>query len=236
MTAGRPKQSDPGTLYAFAHQFYWDFRRLDEGYKRSQVGKKKHNELVEKAREEKIELTADQRSNLARVLNEEIEDGRLKRSARKRRMVELEELQLSATRNWTMSEAEHRAVMQLRVPGEPAMVDKLLRAKTAKRIRQICKDWWNWPISLQSVLPHYLAQYASEFVIAKRDSRFPQSNRPSSRLKQLWFLSRALAGAIHGYEPRSAINLVGSLRPEQSFEVLRSARPKRNRTKSRNKT
>jgi hypothetical protein len=234
MTAGRPKQSDPGTLYAFAHQLYWDFRRIDEGYERSQVDKKTHMKLLERAKEEKIELTADQKSNLARILNEEIEDGRVKRSARKRRMAELEESQLSATRNWGIGEAEHMAQVQLRVPGEPAMVDTLLRAKTAKRIRQICKDSENWPISVQSVLPHYLSQYASEFVVAKSDPRFPQSIRPSSRFKQLWFLSRALAGAIHGYETRTAINLVGSQRPEQAFEKLRSAKPKRNRTKSRN--
>src|ERR1700732_4598147 len=31
MVAGRPQKVDPGALYAFAHQFYWDFRRIAEG-------------------------------------------------------------------------------------------------------------------------------------------------------------------------------------------------------------
>jgi hypothetical protein len=88
-----------------------------------------------------------------------------------------------------------------------------------------------WPISMGSVLPMYLTKHAVEFIAAKKDRRFPRSGRPSSRLKQLWFLSRALAGAIFGMKTRTAINIVGSKRPEQVFEESRAAKPLRRKRK-----
>jgi hypothetical protein len=136
----------------------------------------------------------------------------------------------------------------IRVPGEPDIVASLLKAKTPQEIQELCKDafgWGpretlpgvvrdvmhaNWPISVGSPLPMYLTQYAAEFIAARKDPRFPKSTRrPTSRLKQLWFLSRALAGALYGVKTRTAINLVGSKRPEQVFEESRSARPSRKR-------
>ena len=60
-----------------------------------------------------------------------------------------------------------------------------------------------WPISVTSPLPMYLSQYADEFIAAKKDPRFPRSGRPTSQLKQFWFLSRVLAGALYGIKPRT---------------------------------
>jgi hypothetical protein len=87
-----------------------------------------------------------------------------------------------------------------------------------------------WPIPVGSTFPGYLAQYAEQYVAALHDPRFPQCNvasRPSTKLKQFWFLSRALAGALFGITTRTAINLVGSLRPEQLFEESRDAKLRR---------
>lgn len=72
-----------------------------------------------------------------------------------------------------------------------------------------------------------LGQYACEFIAARKDTRFLRStDRPTSRLKQLWFLSRALAGALYGVGTRTAMNLVGSMRPEQMFEESREGKPR----------
>jgi hypothetical protein len=237
MTAGRPKIADAGVVYSFAHQFYWDFRRLSEGSYRWHTNKKKARELDARVDREEIELTAQQKSSVARVVEEEIRDGRLKASGREARKREIEEATLSATREMHRIDAGELARKRLKLPGEPEVLESLLQAKTPKQIRQICKDSKNWSISMGSVLPTHLSQHASEFIAAKDDSRFPQSTiRPTSRLKQLWFLSRALAGAVFGYRTRSAINLVGSIRPEQTFEDSRSAKPSRERVKSRSKS
>lgn len=94
----------------------------------------------------------------------------------------------------------------------------------------------NIDIRQVSVLPLYLSEHAVEFVAALNDPRYPLASvRPTTRLKQLWFLSRALAGAIFGVKTRTAINLVGSRRPEQTFEDARAAEPTR-RKKKRLKT
>lgn len=81
-----------------------------------------------------------------------------------------------------------------------------------------------------------MSQFAEEFVEAKRDPRYPRSNRPSNQLKQLWFLSRALAGAVYGVKTRTAINLVGSMRPERVFHESRDGKPARKRGRQRLKS
>ena len=95
-----------------------------------------------------------------------------------------------------------------------------------------------WPIPPGSPFPGYLSQYAEQYAQALRDPRFPRcdvSTRPSSQLKQFWFLSRALAGALFGVSTRTAINLVGSLRPEQAFEESRGAKAARRQRRLRAK-
>ena len=237
MTAGRPKQGDAGTLYVFAHQFYWDFRRLAEGQNRLRPDQKIYKKVLNETLNEKIKLTVEQKSNIAQIVEEEIEDGRLQASKHKKRMRELKKTQLADIREWRLGDAKELAQERFKIPGEPEVIDALLQADTSKQIRHICNDSPNWPISTQSVLPFYLSKYASEFIEAKHDPKFPKSTeRPSSRLKQLWFLSRALAGAIDGYKARTSINMVGSMRPEQTFEQSRSAKPVRKQMDSRSKS
>lgn len=139
--------------------------------------------------------------------------------------------------------AAEMATKELNIPGESEIIRELLEARTPRQIRNICADSQsqitivtspsetkminvpNWPRPVGSVLPTQLSRFASQFIAAKNDPRFPKSAiRPSSRLKQLWFLSRALAGALYGIKTRTAINLVGSKRPEVVFNESRSAK------------
>lgn len=234
MPAGRPKHGDAGTLYAFAHQFYWDFRRLVEGAYRQRIDERKYERLL--ARAEKVPLRDDQISHIHKYVDEEIEAGRSKEADRATRLREVTETTLQATHEELRHRAAKLATVHPHMAGEPEVFDFLLQADTPEQVRDICKDAPNWPISLGSVLPLYLSKYAVEFIAARKDSRFPKSTRQSSRLKQLWFLSRTLAGAIFDYEPRTAINLVGSKRPEQIFDESRAAKPSRKQNKRRRKS
>jgi hypothetical protein len=244
-----PKPVAPETLYAFAHQFYWDFHSLARGTYRFFMDKKKYAHGVELA--EKIQLSDDQKSRIRRLVEDEIREGRLKEADREIRQRDVEEGELAGIREGKRIHAAQEAQKYVMVPGEPDVLKALLRAKTPERVRGICQGAFrdlmvevapgvkksikvrNWPISPGSVLPMYLSQYASEFVAAKKHRRFPRSTRPSNQLKQLWFLSRAVAGALFELKTRTAINLVGSKRPEQIFEESRAAKPERKRRREK---
>lgn len=252
MTAGRPQQAIPGELYAFAHLFYWDFRRIAEGFTRQKLDSNEYERLCAQSDEIELRLTAEQLAVLEANAVEEIRNGRLTESQRFEWIRSAEDSWLTAIREDLRQRAGEYATKQLKVPGEPEIIKQLMEAETAKEVREICEDAFaqvnckiapdtyreltlpNWPIPVGSVLPSNLSQYASEFIAARKDPRFPRStNRPTSRLKQLWFLSRALAGALYGVKTRTAINLIGSKRPEESFEESNAARPVRKRTKIR---
>jgi hypothetical protein len=134
---------------------------------------------------------------------------------------------------------------EINVPGQPKVLKALLHAGTAAEVRKICEDAYvyqrieiqpgvfgdirapKWPINEVSPLPSRLERYAEQFIEAKRGPKYPRSRRPSTLLKQLWFLSRVLAGAVYGESSRTSINLVGSKRPEEIFEESSAAKPKR---------
>jgi len=245
MAAGRPKKADPGTLYSFAHLFYWDFRSLAEGYYRWRTDEKEFQRLVSEIEREPIQVSHEQKAHLARYVEEELRAGRVKEADKEARLRDLEASQLSVTHDWLLREASEKARKQLKVPGEPDVLKALLKAKTPEEVRSICEDAFilrtvqvapgvtrevqmpNWPIPAGSVLPMYLTQYASEFIAAKNDRRFPMSDRTTSGSKRLWFLSRALAGALYGLKARTAINLLGSKRPEEIFDESRRGKPRR---------
>jgi hypothetical protein len=250
MTAGRPQKVDPGALYAFAHLFYWDFRRIAEGFTRQRRDRDMFDKLIKEVEKIEISVTPGQRANIDRITEEEIRQRRLKISEKIDFIRSREESQLLANRVDLRERAAELATKLLKVPGEPEIITQLLAAETPTEVREICNDAFaqvnceiapgvfreltlpNWPIPAGSVLPSNLSQYASEFIAARKDPRFPQSNkRPTSRLKQVWFLSRALAGALYGVKTRTAINLVGSKRPEQTFQESRAAKPIRRRAK-----
>ena len=247
MTAGRPRKVDPGTLYTFAHQFYLDLRRLSEGHFRWRYDEEEYRRLASDIESQNIQLSEEQNVAIARVVVKDVQEGRLTETEKESRLKEAAVSNRAATRDWLHREAAETARRQERVPGRPEVIEALLQARTPEEVRTVCQDAFvlrtiptepgltkqvmmpNWPIPAGSVLPSYLSQYADEFIAAKKDRRFPHSDRHSSLLKQLWFLSRALAGALYGVKTRTAINLVGSTRPEEIFEESGDCKPRRNR-------
>lgn len=247
--------AEAGTLYSFAHQFYWDFRRIAEGRTRVRFDHKRFAKLEARIRRLPIRVSDANRKHIAALADEEVRNGRLSLEGRADWIRNAEESQIFVDRDWLLERAAERCRITVRVPGEADVITELLAAQTVKEVRLICDDAFsegprqfepgitrtvklpNWPISVGSVLPSYLSQYASAFIAAKGDPRFPKSTkRPSSRLKQLWFLSRALAGALYGVSTRTAINLVGSKRPEEVFEESRAAKPARRRMRVRRRS
>jgi hypothetical protein len=250
MPAGRPAKADPGVLYTFAHQFYWDFVRIDEGIERPRFQRAAfaafEKTLDERLRHSRLRVFDDQLAAIHRAVDDEIRSGGLKAILREERVRELLDLQQRVNREWLLQEKAQEAITVEKVPGKPEVIDALLRAKTARDVRDICADAIvietrevapglmrdiqlpKWPIAYGSMLPVYMAEHALSIIAARHDPRFPNSERPSSRRRQLWFLSRALAGALFGVEPRTAINLVNSRRPEEQFESSGGAkRPRR---------
>jgi len=114
---------------------------------------------------------------------------------------------------------KHTEYTSVQMPGEPHIVDALLTAKTADGIQRICNRSLWLRKSTMGHLPLYLRQrqFAQRLVDAKKDRHYPRSPRPTTRLKQLWFLSRALAGALNGVATRTAINLVAVGDPDKMF-------------------
>jgi hypothetical protein len=251
MGAGRPQKADPGSMYAFAHQFYWDFRRLAEGTRRWRFDAKKYQQLTEEL--QGIQLIDDEdRAHHQRIVDEEIRTGRLELPRRDERIRDIEDSELLVRRMSYDQEAAAKAEREIRVPGEEDVIRVLLDSNTTpEQVRELCKEAvmtrtfmereievLAWPLPPGSPLPNYLSQYAEQFVAALGDARFPRcdvSSRPSTRLKQFWFLSRALAGALFGVTTRTAINLVGSLRPEETAERSRFGKPERKRIRRKYK-
>jgi hypothetical protein len=253
MPPGRPKRADPGTLYALASLFYWDFKRIVEGFVRQRFDRSRYKSLYDDLEKRKLRLMPAQLAELEKRAAEEIQNGRLKESEKLKWIQRGKKSWLLMIREDCRQRALDEAAKLLRVirvKGEPEIIKELLEAETADRVREICQDAFvtvnsevapntfkeiavpNWPLSVGSVLPSYLSQYASEFIAARRDSRFPRSSdRPTSQLKQLWFLSRALAGAAYEVKVRTAINLVGSMRPDEMFEDTHGAKPTRRRSR-----
>jgi hypothetical protein len=183
-------------------------------------------------------------------MEEETRDGRMKDTEREKRLRTLESDYLFMERSRHYARAAGEAM--LNAPAEPETLEELLQAEEPEVVRAICKDAYssvpfevskceykkvivcNWPIRLGSMVPEYLSQFAEQFIAAKNDPRFPRSSRETSKLKQLWFLSRAMAGAVCGIRTRTAINLVGSLRPEEILEQTHAAKRPRKRLGEKN--
>jgi predicted nucleic acid-binding protein len=249
-----PHPVAPETLYIFAHQFYWDFRGLLDGRFRWGFDEKGYKQRTREIEKTDLSLTQEEIGCLERAVANEVRTGHLKKAERADRLRDLIDSDLVVKKDWLRRRASAEARRHLKIPGEPRVLKALLGARTADRVRIICKDAYvpmtievrpglktkiqmqNWPIASGSVLPRCLSQYAEQFIAAKNDPRYPRSKRPTNNNKQLWFLSRALAGAVFGLKTRTAINLVGSLRPEEMFHESRDGKPARRQRKRRLKS
>lgn len=234
-------------MYAFAHQFYWDFRRLSEGGIRRKFDKSKYDALTAHLDEIPV-IDEEDRARHRQIVTTEIAVGRLDPCLREERLRDIEDSERLVRQESYRQEAVAEATKQIKIRAETDVVNALLDPHiTADQIRELCKDAFMmrritignetrdvevlaWPLPPGSTFPMYLSEYAEQYVMALNDPRFPHcdvSVRRSTRLKQFWFLSRALAGALFGISVRTAINLVGSQRPEQMFTAARYAKPRR---------
>ncbi len=249
MRPGRRTIADPGVLYSFAHVFYWEWKTLAEGAHRWYVNKPQLERL--KLEVDSFRLTPEDQARLDQCVSEEIREGRLADKDRTQRMQELENDLLFDLRFAGENAARELSSTTVPIPGEPEVINLLLNATTSEEVVEICSDAFsvfsfkneageeserrvqNWPVAR---LPLYLSEHAADFIEAKNDSRYPKSTRPSTRLKQFWFLSRALAGAEYGVTTRTAINLVGSMHPDMMFQQSRDGKPARKQRKSKKTT
>jgi hypothetical protein len=142
-------------------------------------------------------------------------------------------------------------------PGAPEVFKNLLRSATPAEVRAICSGGYRtqvfdlihpgthqlerremkvhvWPLEFESTLPKDISDHAEEWIAALRDRRYPRSSRGTSELKQVWFLSRALAGAVLGLSTRTAVNLWGSLRPEEILQDANAGKPPRKKKRGSN--
>lgn len=132
---------------------------------------------------------------------------------------------------WALAKGARRGVLReqrgnetiivgAQIPGEPDSLIALLEAKTAREVRAICgKSAWMVK-QPNSYLSRYLPALAQQFQDAKKDHRYPRSDRTTSIPKKMWFLARALAGAIYGISPRTAVNVIGPGKPEEIFDKM----------------
>lgn len=246
MPAGRPQKANPSELYGIAQDIYQAFRHLVEGGFRCGFNKPKFDRAI--AESEKKQLSWEDISLIRQQADGEVRAGRLNETQKEEWIRGMESDRLWRYRFYDHERAAESARIQVRVLGDPDVLDALFAAKTPNEVREICKDAFvpipvqfglvyknisvaNWPLpgGSGSPFPRYLSQHAEQFIAAKKDPRFPRSGRPTSQLKQLWFLSRALAGAVLGVRTRTALNLVGSKLPDQIFEESRAGKPERKR-------
>ncbi len=230
-------------LFNLAQTLYRDFWRLEHGWPHSPDGSELDDALVA--------LSQKDKDDIERRVDDGIRRGRLRpgQKAQRLRAIEQEQLRVfwqGQAEGWKVLWEQKRKTMW---DAQPDEFYALLKYTSVDVIRSICAGAFSymsfklesgvsrtavvrkWPIPRTSPLPRQIAQYAKQFVAARKDPRFPRSHRPTSRLKQMWFLSRALAGARFALKTRTAINLIGSKRPEQILKESHDAKPSRKQTK-----
>jgi len=107
-----------------------------------------------------------------------------------------------------------KRVKVFRPAAEQRLFLDLLRTRSARRVREICRQskfWLNPRAARGRPFVGCLSKLAEKLVRAKADPRYPKSARPSSFEKRLTFLARALAGITVGLSPRRAVNLLEEL-------------------------
>jgi len=178
MPAGRPQKADPGTLYSFAHQFYWDLKRLNEGYFRWKLDDGEYKQLTDGIEHQHMRLSDEQNVAIARVIVREVREGRIPQAEMEKRLKDAASGNREANRMSLYEEAAERARKPIKVPGKLEVIEELLNASTPEQVRAICSDAFaprtiqtedgpreiimpKWPIPAGSVLPRYLSESAT---------------------------------------------------------------------------
>lgn len=124
---------------------------------------------------------------------------------------------IERSRSYREDGTVHVLSVGAQLPAEPDTVIALLEAETVRQVRAICRKSAWMAKQPNCHLTQCLPRLARQFLDAKRDRRYPRSDRNSSIPKKFWFLARALAGAMYGLSPRRSINLIGPGKPEEIF-------------------
>src|SRR5213595_637937 len=98
MPAGRPQKADAGTLYSFAHLFYWDFRRIAEGRTRFCFDRKRFEKLEARIKRISFHVTDEEKEHIASIADREIKAGTLAPTERTNWIHNAEESQIIVNR------------------------------------------------------------------------------------------------------------------------------------------
>jgi hypothetical protein len=104
---------------------------------------------------------------------------------------------------------------------EHALWLRLLQATTPKEVRAVCDEsvFWLNPKRGATLFHAVLTQNAQHFLDAKRDPRWPKSDRPTSRGRRNRFLARSMAGISMGISIRTAQDLLAK-KEKQKLEAI----------------
>jgi len=149
MPAGRPQKADPGALYAFAHQFYWDLKRINEGYFQWKLDEQEYKQLTDGLEHQKMQLSHEQDVAIARVIVREVREGRIPQSEMEKRLKDAAAGNREANRMSLYEEADELARKQVKVSGKPEVIEALIKACAPADIRNMIAAFLDQPADHQ---------------------------------------------------------------------------------------
>jgi len=221
------RPTNGAALYEAASELYFNFQRL-AGYTEEWSF---DGTSYERLKKKKFELSDAEKTKFERR-EEMIRAARLTPAERHERLLKLERDMEWSKFDKTLNFAYERSRKKSPRFAKPHFIRDLFVATTPERVREIVEatlpstfhvlkptvDGFNkgrWMV-LRSDFSQTLHYFAETFIAAKNHPRFPRGRvRRSTMQEQFWFISRAIAGAVHGIGIRSAIELVGAGRPEE---------------------
>jgi hypothetical protein len=98
---------------------------------------------------------------------------------------------------------------------------QLLEATNSEEVRTVCdqSEFWLNPKRGAIIFYRTLSEHADSFVAAKKDPRWPRSDRPTNQGKRNRFLARALAGIAMGISVRTAQDLLAKTDKEKLEKI-----------------
>lgn len=109
-------------------------------------------------------------------------------------------------KNWYNKSFEIGYRTERAIAPKPDLWEALKKAKTAKEVREAYRQAGYWKSRLFKLRDH-----PRKFLAAKRSPRYPRSSRPSSDLKRIQYLARAMAGIHLGLSPFTSVRLLEKL-------------------------
>ena len=219
-----PQPAPQKDLRRFTNAVYSCFLELAKTRRR--FDRNRYEDMKERARKSYPPLTEEEQSDLEQGIAD-IKDSRWTEAEKDRRIRNRVD---GAQADALIREFERAQEFSMRRVDEQKrwFVEGLLVTQTPDRVRETCKNAFpptmTLPVNLKEEvevagylggddLARILETYAEQFIAAKHEKKYPRSaTRASSRRKQLWFLSCALAGAVYGIKTRTAFDRLQSRR------------------------